>query len=98
MEKHESAQREAEEKLLKEQEMLKEKEQKEKERKQQEENSIVEADWTAGPEALIKESLLIGDLACAVEVCLKCGRMAYALLLASGAQRSRSSSCHLHTG
>merc|ERR1719446_569658 len=43
MEKHESAQREAEE----------------KERKQQEENSIVEADWTAGPEALIKESLLI---------------------------------------
>ena len=49
MEKHESAQREAEEKLLREQEMLKEKEQKEKERKQQEENSIVEADWTAGP-------------------------------------------------
>ncbi len=42
------------------------------------------SDWSRGPELLIKESLLIGDLPCAVEVCLKAGRMADALLLASG--------------
>ena len=42
------------------------------------------SDWTRGPERVIKESLLIGDLATAVECCLKAGRMADALLLASG--------------
>lgn len=41
-------------------------------------------DWSAGPEALIKKSLLIGNLPAAVECCFKCGRMAEGLLLASG--------------
>lgn len=41
-------------------------------------------DWSAGPEALIKQSLLVGNLAAAVECCFKSGRMAEALLLASG--------------
>jgi protein transport protein SEC31 len=41
-------------------------------------------DWSTGPESLVKKSMLIGDLPAAVEVCLKSGRMADALLLASG--------------
>jgi protein transport protein SEC31 len=41
-------------------------------------------DWSAGPEALIKSSLLVGNLTAAVECCFKSGRMAEALLLASG--------------
>lgn len=40
--------------------------------------------WSSGPEALIKEALLIGNLAAAVECCFKSGRMAEGLLLASG--------------
>ena len=41
-------------------------------------------DWSQGPEAIIKQSILIGDLASAVECCLKCGRFADALFLAAG--------------
>jgi protein transport protein SEC31 len=41
-------------------------------------------DWSAGSEALVKKSLLIGNLPAAVECCFKSGRMAEALLLASG--------------
>jgi len=41
-------------------------------------------DWSSGPEALIKQSLLVGNLAAAVECCFKSGRMAEGLLLASG--------------
>mmetsp|Transcript_20665 Transcript_20665/g.53816 ORF Transcript_20665/g.53816 Transcript_20665/m.53816 type:complete len:945 (-) Transcript_20665:177-3011(-) len=40
--------------------------------------------WSAGPESLIKQSLLVGNLTAAVECCFKSGRMAEALLLASG--------------
>jgi len=41
-------------------------------------------DWSAGPEAIIKQSILVGNLAAAVECCFQSGRMAEALLLASG--------------
>jgi protein transport protein SEC31 len=41
-------------------------------------------DWTQGPEAIIKQSILIGDIASAVDCCIKCGRLADALYLASG--------------
>lgn len=41
-------------------------------------------DWSSGPEALIKQSLLVGNLTAAVELCFKSGKMAEALLLASG--------------
>merc|ERR1719253_2007518 len=41
-------------------------------------------DWSSGPEALIKQSLLVGNLTAAVECCFKSGRMAEGLLLASG--------------
>eukprot|EP00928_Gymnodinium_smaydae_P038699 TRINITY_DN26635_c0_g1_i1.p1 TRINITY_DN26635_c0_g1~~TRINITY_DN26635_c0_g1_i1.p1 ORF type:complete len:1161 (+),score=204.92 TRINITY_DN26635_c0_g1_i1:294-3485(+) len=41
-------------------------------------------DWSNGPEALIKKSLLVGDLPAAVECCFKSGRWAEGLLLASG--------------
>jgi len=41
-------------------------------------------DWSSGPEALIKQALLVGNLAAAVECCFKHGRMAEGLLLASG--------------
>lgn len=41
-------------------------------------------DWSAGPEAIIKRSLLVGNLTAAVECCFKSGLMAEALLLASG--------------
>mmetsp|Transcript_17174 Transcript_17174/g.36925 ORF Transcript_17174/g.36925 Transcript_17174/m.36925 type:complete len:1182 (+) Transcript_17174:168-3713(+) len=40
--------------------------------------------WSSGPESLIKQSLLVGNLTAAVECCFKSGRMAEALLLASG--------------
>ena len=40
-------------------------------------------DWSQGPEAIIKQSLLIGDITSAVECCLKCGRFADALFLAA---------------
>merc|ERR1719261_757770 len=46
--------------------------------------AVTGTDWSSGPEALIKKSLLIGNLAAAVECCFKSGRMAEALLLASG--------------
>lgn len=39
--------------------------------------------WNLGSEKLIKDSLLIGDLEHAVEVAIKCGRDAEALLIAS---------------
>jgi hypothetical protein len=39
--------------------------------------------WNLGSEKLIKDSLLIGDLDNAVEVAMKCGRDAEALLIAS---------------
>eukprot|EP00930_Biecheleria_cincta_P047446 TRINITY_DN3289_c0_g1_i1.p1 TRINITY_DN3289_c0_g1~~TRINITY_DN3289_c0_g1_i1.p1 ORF type:complete len:1199 (+),score=239.56 TRINITY_DN3289_c0_g1_i1:57-3653(+) len=42
------------------------------------------SDWATGPEAIIKQSLLVGNLTAAVECCFKSGRMAEALLLASG--------------
>eukprot|EP00930_Biecheleria_cincta_P047447 TRINITY_DN3289_c0_g2_i1.p1 TRINITY_DN3289_c0_g2~~TRINITY_DN3289_c0_g2_i1.p1 ORF type:complete len:1170 (+),score=202.35 TRINITY_DN3289_c0_g2_i1:163-3510(+) len=48
------------------------------------ETDAKETDWSAGPEALIKQSLMVGNLAAAVECCFKSGRMAEALLLASG--------------
>lgn len=41
-------------------------------------------DWSAGPEAIIKQSILVGNLPVAVECCFQSGRMAEALLLASG--------------
>lgn len=41
-------------------------------------------DWSTGPESLVKQSLLVGNLTAAVECCFKSGRMAEALLLASG--------------
>lgn len=41
-------------------------------------------DWSSGPEALIKQALLVGNLTAAVELCFKSGKMAEALLLASG--------------
>lgn len=41
-------------------------------------------DWGTGPEALIKQALLVGNLTTAVECCFKSGLMAEALLLASG--------------
>eukprot|EP00928_Gymnodinium_smaydae_P038057 TRINITY_DN26327_c0_g5_i1.p1 TRINITY_DN26327_c0_g5~~TRINITY_DN26327_c0_g5_i1.p1 ORF type:complete len:1130 (-),score=215.34 TRINITY_DN26327_c0_g5_i1:160-3549(-) len=41
-------------------------------------------DWSDGPDALIKKSLMIGNLPAAVECCFKSGRMAEGLLLASG--------------
>ena len=41
-------------------------------------------DWNSGPEALIKGSLLCGDLRAAVEMCVQTGRMAEALVFASG--------------
>mmetsp|Transcript_44420 Transcript_44420/g.128550 ORF Transcript_44420/g.128550 Transcript_44420/m.128550 type:complete len:1175 (+) Transcript_44420:84-3608(+) len=41
-------------------------------------------DWSAGPEAIIKQSILVGNLPAAVECCFQSGRMAEALLLASG--------------
>jgi len=41
-------------------------------------------DWSSGAEALIKQSLLVGNLTAAVECCFKSGRMSEALLLASG--------------
>lgn len=41
-------------------------------------------DWSEGPQAIIKRSLLVGNLTAAVECCFKSGLMAEALLLASG--------------
>mmetsp|Transcript_11336 Transcript_11336/g.21478 ORF Transcript_11336/g.21478 Transcript_11336/m.21478 type:complete len:1133 (-) Transcript_11336:68-3466(-) len=41
-------------------------------------------DWSAGPELMIKEALLIGNLEAAVECCFKSGKMAEGLLLSSG--------------
>lgn len=41
-------------------------------------------DWSGGAELMIKEALLIGNLAAAVECCFKAGKMAEGLLLASG--------------
>jgi protein transport protein SEC31 len=41
-------------------------------------------DWAHGPEAIIKQSILVGDINSAVECCMKCGRYADALFLASG--------------
>ncbi|CAE8629816.1 unnamed protein product [Polarella glacialis] len=48
------------------------------------ENDSRLTDWSAGPEALIKQNLLVGNLTAAVECCFKSGKMAEALLLASG--------------
>lgn len=41
-----------------------------------------DTDWNAGPEALIRQSFLVGNREAAVEICLKSGRMADALLIA----------------
>jgi hypothetical protein len=38
--------------------------------------------WNAGSEALIKKSLMIGNVHYAAEVALKCGRTAEAFLIA----------------
>jgi protein transport protein SEC31 len=43
--------------------------------------------WNLGTEKLIKQSLLIGDLQSAVDVALKCGRDAEALLIASAGDK-----------
>ncbi len=43
--------------------------------------------WNLGAEKLIKQSLLIGDLESAVDVALKCGREAEALLIASAGDK-----------
>lgn len=40
-------------------------------------------DWSQGPEALIKQSLLVGDFEGAVECCMRCGKFADALLIAA---------------
>eukprot|EP00392_Amoebophrya_sp_AT5.2_P018700 g19306.t1 len=40
------------------------------------------ADWSQGPEALIRQTFLVGSREAAVEICLKCGRVADALLIA----------------
>lgn len=42
------------------------------------------SDWSEGPELLIKQSLLVGNLPAAVECCFKSGKLAEGLLLASG--------------
>jgi len=47
-------------------------------------NAVMATDWGAGPEAIIKQSILVGNLTAAVECCFKHGKMAEALLLASG--------------
>jgi hypothetical protein len=44
--------------------------------------------WNQGAEKLIKHSLLIGDLESAVDVALKCGREAEALLIASAGDKN----------
>lgn len=44
---------------------------------------IDQTDWTQGPEAIIKQSILIGNVEAAVECCMKCGRYADALFLAA---------------
>ena len=44
--------------------------------------------WNLGAEKLIKHSLLIGDLESAVDVALKCGRDAEALLIASAGDKN----------
>ena len=41
-------------------------------------------DWSQGPEAIIKQAILVGDIATAVECCIRCGRFADALFLAAG--------------
>ncbi|KAF4672184.1 protein transport protein S31 [Perkinsus olseni] len=43
-----------------------------------------ETDWTTGVEHIIKQSLLVGDLNAAVDCCMRSGKYADALLLASG--------------
>uniref|UniRef100_A0A0G4FAE8 Sec16 Sec23-binding domain-containing protein n=1 Tax=Chromera velia CCMP2878 TaxID=1169474 RepID=A0A0G4FAE8_9ALVE len=48
-----------------------------------EESVALAANWDRGPELLVKESVLLGDIAQAVEVCLSAGRLADALLLSS---------------
>ncbi len=57
--------------------------------------------WKDGPENLIKSSLLTGDLESAVDVSLKCGREAEALLIASANselfERVKSSFLHKNT-
>ncbi|CAD7961704.1 unnamed protein product [Amoebophrya sp. A25] len=40
------------------------------------------ADWSQGPESLIRTNFLVGSREAAVEICLKCGRVADALLIA----------------
>ncbi len=40
------------------------------------------SNWNEGPEGIIKQSLLAGCHASAVEVAMKCGRTAEALLIA----------------
>ncbi|KAF4663760.1 protein transport protein S31 [Perkinsus chesapeaki] len=43
-----------------------------------------ETDWSSGVEHIIKQSLLVGDLNAAVDCCMRSGKYADALLLASG--------------
>lgn len=40
-------------------------------------------DWSQGPESIIKQSILVGDILSAVECCMKSGRYADALFLAA---------------
>ncbi|CAD7968388.1 unnamed protein product [Amoebophrya sp. A120] len=40
------------------------------------------SDWNQGPELLIRQNFLVGSREAAVEICLKCGRVADALLIA----------------
>lgn len=49
---------------------------------QSEEDLGQAADWASGPEALIRKNFLVGNRTAAVEICLKCGRLADALVIA----------------
>lgn len=41
-------------------------------------------DWTQGPESIIRQNMIVGNIAGAVECCMKCGRYADAFFLAAG--------------
>ena len=45
-------------------------------------------DWSQGPEAIVKQSILIGDITTAVECCMQCGRFADALFIAGAGDQA----------
>ena len=46
-------------------------------------SELTPTDWSKGPEAIIKQSLLVGDISTSVDCCMKCGRFADALFIAA---------------